>query len=762
MKFLDGMWEIKKGIKLNRVRHVYEIHNNGNSLTLVAPTVLVKQNADTLNISILTINISSPLEDVIKVRATHYDGKLDREPHFDINEKTNVKVSIEENDEYVKFTSGKTSVLIKKGQLWFMGYYYDGEYLTSSEEHGLAYIIDENTDKRYIREMLNISPTECIYGLGERFTAYVKNGQTVNMWNEDGGTCTEIAYKNVPFFISNKKYGVLVNDSGPVSYEVGTEVVSKTQFSIEDESLEYYFIASKSMKGVIENYTTLTGKPALPPAWSFGLWLSTSFTTDYDEKVVNSFIDGMIERKIPLNVFHFDCFWMKAFRWCNMEFDDVNFKDPKSFLKNIKDKGIKICVWINPYVGQLSSMFEEGKKNGYFIKKTNGDIWQWDRWQSGMAVVDFTNPEAAKWYAEKLENLIDIGVDTFKTDFGERIPWEDIVYYNGADPLKMHNYYTYLYNQCVFGVLEKKFGKDKALVFARSGTVGGQKFPVHWGGDSTATYESMAETLRGGLSLAMSGYSFWSHDISGFETTATPDLYKRWVAFGLLSSHSRLHGSKTYRVPWNFDDESVDVLRKFTNLKCELMPYIFAQSVNAHNTGIPLLRSMVMEFEDDPSCRYLDLQYMFGDNILVAPIFNDKSLASYYLPKGKWTNIMNNKLYNCEEFGRWIEEKHDYISMPILAKENSIIAIGSNNSRCDYEYMDNINYHIYEPSNNIESKIFDINSNLVSEVKVSKNNANIKIEVSNPKYDWKATLHINGEIYVLDAKKGQKELVFNI
>ncbi|WP_432631557.1 alpha-xylosidase [Brachyspira sp.] len=761
MKFLDGMWEVKKGVKINRARHVYEIHKHENYLTIIAPTTFIKQNADTLNISILTVTISSPLEDVIKVRAVHHDGKVDREPHFDINENSDVKVSIEENDDIVKFTSGKASVVIKKGETWFMGYYYNGEYLTSSEEHGLAYIIDEK-ERTHIREMLNISPNEYIYGLGERFTAYLKNGQTVNMWNEDGGTCTEIAYKNVPFFISNRKYGVLVNDSGPVSYEIGTEVVSKTQFSIQDEVLEYYFIASNSMKGVIENYTTLTGKPALPPAWTFGLWLSTSFTTDYDEKVVNSFIDGMIDRNIPINVFHFDCFWMKAFRWCNMKFDDKNFKDPKAILQNIKNKDIKICVWINPYVGQLSEMFEEGKKNGYFIKKSNGDVWQWDRWQSGMAVVDFTNPKAYEWYSKKLEELIDLGVDTFKTDFGERIPWENIEYYNGADPLKMHNYYTYLYNQCVFGVLEKRFGKDNALVFARSGTVGGQKFPVHWGGDSTATYESMAETLRGGLSLAMSGYAFWSHDISGFETTATPDLYKRWVAFGLLSSHSRLHGSKSYRVPWNFDEESVDVLRKFTNLKCELMPYIFAQSVYAHNTGIPLLRSMVIEFENDETCKYLDLQYMFGDSILVAPIFNDKSVASYYLPEGKWTNIINNKLYDCSKSGKWIEEKHDYMSMPLLAKNNSIIAMGNNSKKCDYEYLDNINYHIFELSNYIETKIYSITNNLSAIVKAKVESNTVKIETTNALFDWKATLHYNGNIYTLDAKKNQKELVFKI
>jgi len=204
---------------------------------------------------------------------------------------------------------------------------------------------------------------------------------------------------------------------------------------------------------------------------------------------------------------------------------------------------LKICVWINSYIAQKSRLFEEGKAKGYLVKRPDGSVWQWDKWQPGMGLVDFTNPEAVKWYQSKLKALLDIGVDCFKTDFGERIP-TDVVYFDGSDPVKMHNYYTLLYNRAVFELLQRERGKNEAAVFARSATVGGQQYPVHWGGDSTATYASMAETLRGGLSLAMGGFGFWSHDISGFEKTASPDLFKRWVAFGLLSSHSRLHGNE--------------------------------------------------------------------------------------------------------------------------------------------------------------------------------------------------------------------------
>jgi alpha-D-xyloside xylohydrolase len=311
--------------------------------------------------------------------------------------------------------------------------------------------------------------------------------------------------------------------------------------------------------------------PALPPAWSMGLWLSTSFTTDYTELTVLSFVQGMADRSLPMSVFHFDCGWMQSFRWCDFEWDRDVFPDPEGLLKKLYDRGLRVCVWINPYIGQDSPLFREGQAAGYLVKKTDGSVWQTDLWQAGMGMVDFTNPGAWAWYQEKLKHLLDQGVDCFKTDFGERIPVKDIAWHDGSDPVRMHNYYTLLYNRCVFELLEKERGVGDAVVFARSSEAGGQQMPVHWGGDNFATYASMAETLRAGLSLAASGFGFWSHDISGFEDTAPADVYKRWCAFGLLSSHSRLHGSRSYRVPWLFDEEAVDVLRFFTRLKCRLM-----------------------------------------------------------------------------------------------------------------------------------------------------------------------------------------------
>jgi alpha-D-xyloside xylohydrolase len=533
---------------------------------------------------------------------------------------------------------------------------------------------------------------EYVYGLGEHFTAFIKNGQAVDIWNQDGGTSTQQAYKNIPFYMTNRGYGVFVNHPELVSFEVASEKVSRVQFSVAGQSLEYFVIYGPTPKAILEKYTALTGRPTLPPAWSFGLWLTTSFTTSYDEATVTSFIQGMADRDLPLHVFHFDCFWMKEYQWCNFEWDERTFPDPTEMLKRLKERGLHICLWINPYIAQRSALFTEGMQKEYLLKKPNGDVWQSDRWQAGMGIVDFTNPAARQWYGDKLRVLIDMGVDCFKSDFGERIP-TDVLYWDGSDPVKMHNYYSYLYNKTVFEVLEERLGKGEAILFARSATAGSQRFPVHWGGDCVSTFESMAESLRGGLSLGLSGFGFWSHDIGGFDGTPPAAVYKRWIAFGLLSSHSRLHGDRSYRVPWLFDEQAVDVLRKFTKLKSRLMPYLFARALDARDKGTPLMRAMLLEFPDDPTCNYLDRQYMLGDSLLVAPVFSADDAVNYYLPAGVWTNFFTGETIAGP---RWVNETHDFMSLPLMVRPNSVIAIGNHDDQPDYDYSESVTLQVYE------------------------------------------------------------------
>ena len=733
MKFTYGEWVTKPGVTASNCQQVREAHLNADGTKLEMFTVPYARDERVLDGPALFLTISSPLPDIIRVQAVHFSGGKAKMPGFELaDEHCHLQAQMGEKEISVK--SGDTELVITRSPASF-NWYYKGERLTGvSSRYGTPQLSTMKTpDGNFMRCQLDLDVGEKVYGLGERFTPFVKNGQTVEIWNEDGGTSSDLGYKNIPFYLTNRGYGVLVNDSGPVSFEVGTEHVTRVQFSVPGEKLDFMLIGGGDPKAVLQNYTALSGRPGLPPAWTFGLWLSSSFTTSYDEKTVTSFIDGMAERGIPLSVFHFDCFWMKEGEWCGFDWDEDMFPDITGLISRIHDRGLKVCVWINPYIGQKAKCFQMLSDNGWLLQRPNGDTWQWDAWQPGCAVLDFTNPDAVAWYKSCLKKLMKQGVDAFKTDFGERIP-TDVVYHDGSDPLRMHNYYTYLYNKIVYETICEERGADEACLFARSATVGGQKFPVHWGGDCNSTYVSMSESLRGGLSLTLSGFGFWSHDIGGFEGTAPADVYKRWLQFGLLSSHSRLHGSNSYRVPWLFGDEAVDVCRAFTKLKNTLMPYLYALAVNAHNTGIPVMRAMMMEYPTDPAAEDVDREYMLGDAIMVAPVFRADGVCDFYLPAGKWTHLLTGETV---EGGRWQRGTYDFFSLPVFVRENSILPIGAHDDKTVYDYADGVTLRIYNLTDKAERTIVDAKGKTILTVKAVNENGTVSVtldgEVKNAK-----------------------------
>jgi alpha-D-xyloside xylohydrolase len=691
MKFTDGYWQLRQGVQARYPAEVYDLAVEPNALTIYAPTRKITHRGDTLNEPLLTVRCTSPASDVISVSVSHFHGTRPPRPEFRINVDPSVEVDIQVDAVAASFTSGALSARFRCEEGWGLEFLAGDIVLTGSLSKAMA-LITKDSGERYIREQLSLGVGEFVYGLGERFGPLVKNGQVVDSWNADAGTSSEQAYKNVPFYLTNRGYGVFVNHPGPVSFEVGSEAVSRVQFSVAGEALEYLIIYGPTPADILRKYTGLTGRPGLPPPWSFGLWLSTSFTTSYDEETVSSFVDGMTNRDLPLSVFHFDCFWMREFHWCDFTWDERTFPDPAGMLSRLKDKGLRVCVWINPYIAQRSPLFAEAMEHNYLVRKPDGDVWQTDKWQAGMGIVDFTNSDARDWYAAKLRTLLDMGVDCFKTDFGERIP-TDVVWSDGADPQRMHNFYSYLYNQTVFELLRSYKGEQEAVVFARSATAGGQRFPVHWGGDCESTFVSMAESLRGGLSLAMSGFGFWSHDIGGFEGRPDPAVFKRWIPFGLLGTHSRLHGSDSYRVPWLFDDESVEVLRRFTRLKAQLMPYIYGQAVAAARDGMPVLRPMAAEFPDDEACAHLDRQYMFGDRLLVAPVFTASGETSYYIPAGTWTHLQTGVAVHGPG---WVSEVCDFHTVPVFVRPGSVIPVGLRDDRPDYPYPEDVTLRAYE------------------------------------------------------------------
>jgi len=639
VKFQRGAYELLPGIRARYALTVVGVEARDGSLTVTAYDRPAERRGDLIDGAVITARFSSSREGVLRVRLAHFKGLRPRRPGFDLRQDDDSytpDVGGDEDSAWLQTGPLRVTVPLRGAfQYSFLGH---GEPLTSSQPRGVALFTDSD-ENTYLREQLSLAVGETAYGLGERFGPFVKNGQSVDMWNEDGGTATEWAYKNVPFYLTSRGYGVLVDHPGAVSFEVASHRVDSVEFSVAGHSLEYLLFAGPTPKGVLDRYTSVAGRPPLLPEWSFGLWLSTSFLTNYDEGAILANLEGMAQSGIPVSVCHLDCFWMKELTWSSLAWDTRYFPDPVGMLERIHAHGAKVCLWVNPYIAEASPLFEEGASAGFLLKTPEGDVYQEDRWQPGLAFVDFTNPAATQWFQDHLRTLIRMGVDTFKTDFGERVP-TDVRYHDGSDPERMHNHYSFLYNQAVFDLLREELGDGNAVVFARSATPGGQRFPVHWSGDNSSTYVSMAETLRGGLSLGLCGFGFWSHDISGFFGTATPDLYQRWVAFGMLSSHSRLHGSDTPRMPWLFGDDSVAALRSFAELKQRILPYLMHTAREAHEHGWPMLRAMILEFPDDPACRYLDRQYMLGSDLLVAPVFQATGEVTYYLPAGSWRHLL--------------------------------------------------------------------------------------------------------------------------
>ena len=682
MKFTDGYWRMRDGVTAHYATSVADLAAEDDRITLFAPVRKIRHRGDTLNGALLTVECWSPAEGVIGVRFVHHAGALARGPRFAVESAPDSPAKVTREDSVVVLSSGDLALRVDTAGPWRLEFTADGRPLTSIGERGLGFATDAD-GRHFMIGQLSLGVGELVYGLGERFTPLTRNGQSVDIWQADGGTNSEQAYKNVPFHLTNRGYGVFVNHPGRVGYEVSSETMGRVQFSVEDQSLEFFVVHGPSPKQVLARYTALTGRPALPPAWSFGLWLSTSFTTSYDEATITGFVQGMADRDIPLSVFHFDCFWMREFQWCDFEWDRRQFPDPKEMLARLRARGLKISLWINPYVAQRSPLFAEGAREGYFIKRTNGRVWQTDQWQPGMAIVDFTNPKAVAWYQGHLRRLLEMGVDCFKTDFGERIPDTGVTYHDGSDPVEMHNLYPLQYNEAVFDLIRQVRGADDAVVFARSAYASAQRCPVHWGGDCWSTFDSMAESLRGGLSLTTCGFGFWSHDIGGFEGNPPPAVYKRWIQFGLLSSHSRLHGSSFYRVPWLVDEESCDVLRAFTHLKHRLMPYLYAKAIEAAETGVPVMRSMLMEHPADPACAPLDRQYHLGEALLVAPVFDETGEVDFYLPEGTWTHLLSGQV---RSGGRWFRETHDFMSLPVYVAANTVLPWGAEDGRPDYDF----------------------------------------------------------------------------
>jgi alpha-D-xyloside xylohydrolase len=529
-------------------------------------------------------------------------------------------------------------------------------------------------------ENIGLDGREEIFGLGERFDHVPRTGKPVDFWNKDAiGATSRRTYVNVPFLLSTRGYGLFVNTSCRTEWEIGTLNAFSLGFAVNDTAMDYFVIHGPTPAEILKRYAELTGFSPTPPVWSFGLWMSRNSYLSWD--LVHEVADGLRKRGIPTDVLHLDTAWFQEDWNCDLRFSEDRFSNPEQHLAQLREQGFRVSLWQYNFVPSRdnNSNYREGQAKGYFAKDKTGEVFKHPPERKGSwmddAIIDFSNPEAAAWYAGQIEALIRLGASSIKTDFGEGIPEE--AFYKNIDGRRFHNLYSLVYNSVIAGAIKRVTGED--VVWARSGTAGSQRYPVHWGGDSQCSFAGLAGTLRAALSIGLSGFPFFSHDIGGFIGRPSSELYIRWAQFGLFSSHARCHGcgNENSREPWTFGEQASEIFKSYATLRYRLLPYLYDQARRCSRSAKPMVRALLIEYPEDRNVWPIQDQYLFGDAILIAPILRslaESPVRDIYLPAGRWIDYWTRRPIDSN--GKWITRTVDLDTLPMFVKAGTILPYG--------------------------------------------------------------------------------------
>ncbi len=593
---------------------------------------------------------------------------------------------VSEDDKTVTYTSAYGRVVLVKNP-WHIEFYDNAGHLLTrtqniNDPHTYAtpipfsFIRRASDLSRSVAATFALAHDEKIFGCGESFTRLNKRGQKVVAYTRDAmGVQNELMYKPIPFFLSSQGYGMFVHTSTPVTFDFGKTYDAHNVIYNGDENLDL-FIFLGNPKEILSEYTALTGRSPVPPLWSFGLWMSRITYKAEDE--VREVAAKLRQYRIPTDVIHLDTGWFETDWRSNYQFSTSRFRDPAKMISDLKQQGFHISLWQYTYFTPKNEIYKEAVEKGYVVRNQSGQMPFED------AVLDFSNPATVKWYQGLLANLLKMGVSVIKADFGEGAPANGL-YASGRTGFYEHNLYPLRYNQAVAEITKQVTGDT--IIWGRSAWAGSQRYPLHWGGDAENTNSAMAAELRGGLSFGLSGFTYWSHDAGGFVDPSPRDLYGRWLAFGALTSHTRTHGAPP-KEPWGYDDAFVDQFRRTIELKYALMPYIYAQAVDSSAHGYPMLRTLFFEYPDDPTSWMIDDQYMFGSDLLVAPLVEAGNSRRVYLPPGTWIDYQSGKVYRGAQ---WQQLSAGQVPVILLVKDHTVIphaAVAQNTAAIDWKKIE--------------------------------------------------------------------------
>lgn len=560
---------------------------------------------------------------------------------------------------------------------------YDQFQPNRHDAMALAYVED---DGNIIRSTISFGakPDECFTGTGERFSKMDLSGRTIQLENQDAqGVNNKRAYKNVPFYLSSRNYGVFVHTTAFTKLSLADQSTRSTQIIVEQPLVDVFLIGGKTPERVLYNYRCLTGFPTLLPLWSFGIWMSRMSYFSAEE--VETICKRLRDEDYPCDVIHLDTGWFRQDWLCEWKFNEERFPDPKAFIKGLKDNGFRVSLWQLPYIAEGAVQLNEAIENKY-IAVNEDRIRGGSNFSSNdyAGTIDFTSPKATKWYQDLLKPLLEMGVVCIKTDFGEDIHLN--AEYENMKPELLHNIYPLLYQKAAWEITKEITGDG--IAWSRSSWAGSQRYPLHWGGDAACSWDGMAGSLKGGLHFGLSGFGYWSHDIPGFHgvpdfmnSVIPDDLYVRWTQFGVFSSHMRYHGTSK-REPCEYPKVSA-IIRNWFRIRYALLPYLMIQSEKSTKTGFPVLRAMMLHHPEDKNVSHIDDQYYFGDSFLVAPVINSDNKRDVYLPEGKWVNLFTGERTtgSC-----WLKDfECPLAEMPVWVKDGSEILVYPEKVSCTDE-----------------------------------------------------------------------------
>ncbi len=629
----------------------------------------------------------------------HPTEMLDKDPNTLADPGLNVDFQEEEKLYFLK--TGKIQLQIYKSDFRIRVYRADGTFITETSGYSknqfpsctdslpLGFVMIRKSKQWFGTESFGLSPGEAIYGLGEKYSTLNKVGQTIMLWNWEGyGNSTGRSYKHIPFFLSTKGYGVFVNESRPITFWVGSREFNKIFVGIESKLVDYFFLHGPTLKEVLFKYTALTGRSPVPPKWSFGVWMSR-ISYKYQDEVLEV-ARRLREEKYPCDVICIDTEWFTKDWHCDWKFSKDRFPDPRAMCQELKSMGFKLSLWQAPYIMSDLPEYKEVKKRHLAAKNHGPFLFL----TNPAAALDFSNPEAVKWYQERLTSLFEIGAHVIKVDFGEQI--ESHMEFKRYDGREMHNLYALLYQKAAFEVSKRYFGEG--IIWARSAYAGSQRYPVHWSGDSSCAFEELINVLRGGLSLGICGFSFWSQDVGGFMFSPSDKLYLRWTQFSIFNSHMRFHGNPPrYREPWNYDPQTQQAVRTLLNLRYRMLPYIYSEAHHSSEMGLPMLRALVLEYENDPTVFNLEDEFLFGRSLLVAPILTEEDHRKIYFPDDEWVDFWSFHRYSPRT---WLEYPCSLEKIPVFIKAGSIIPFGPQRQFVSDESLNALTLLVIPDSNN--------------------------------------------------------------